>query len=91
MGQRDQKIFQAIQSGDAEALGRHLECGGNPDIVFVVDSIMKTRWSALHQCCQKGKYDCVKTLIDKGNDLMTIKQDSYFNQCQPVPIKIQAL
>ena len=67
VAKRDERIFNAIEAGDAKTLEYVLEHGGDPDTVFVVDTLLKSRWSALHQSCQKGHYDCAKVLIEKGN------------------------
>ncbi len=64
---RDEKIFSAIEAGDVKSLEYVLDNGGDPDTVFVVDTLLKSRWSALHQSCQKGDYECTKLLIKKGN------------------------
>ncbi len=64
---RDEAIFNAIEANDAISLKHVLDTGGDPNTVFVVDTLLKSRWSALQQCCQKGHYECAKLLIERGN------------------------
>ena len=63
---QERMIFQALEAGDSEAVASCLKNGVNPDTIFECLTVLKTRWSALHHCCQKGKYDCAKILIEKG-------------------------
>ena len=72
---RERKIYQALEAGDSAAVASCLQDGVSPDTIFECLTVLKTRWSALHHCCQKGKYDCAKILIEHGeSDFSDIKK-----------------
>ncbi len=44
-----------------------LQNGADPNTVFTgTDCSMRSQWSALHICCQKGQYYCAKQLVEAG-------------------------
>lgn len=61
----EEKLFYTIESGDYRTLRHLIHQGVNANTMFYgADPITKSQWSALHLCCEKGRYECAKVLLE---------------------------
>ena len=54
------------QANDSVQLSYYIRNGGDPNMTFHRRDMIKTRFTILHMCCQKGHYECAKYLIEHG-------------------------
>ena len=54
------------QANDSVQLSYYIRNGGDPNMTFHHRDMIKTRFTILHMCCQKGHYECAKYLIEHG-------------------------
>ena len=60
------ELYYAIDSGDSDGIARLLKEGLSADSMFHGVAGGSSVWSALHLCCEKGRYDCARALLDAG-------------------------
>lgn len=63
----DFDMYNAVEKNEPETLRRLLREGGNVN-AFFQDMTLISAKSILHMCCEKGRIDCVKVLLDMGAD-----------------------
>lgn len=67
MDKEEEQLFYAISADDSTLLSRLIKAGVDVDTVFVgACPLMKSLWSALHLCCEKGSYECAQVLVKAG-------------------------
>lgn len=71
----DEAIYKAVQSDDPMMLRQLVSSGGNAN-AYYQDLTLISAKSILHMCCEKGRTECVKVLLECGADL-TI-QDTWY-------------
>ncbi|XP_052782656.1 putative ankyrin repeat protein RF_0381 [Mya arenaria] len=65
----DAKMYQAVQSDEPATLRRLIDRGGDVD-EYYQDMTLISAKSILHMCCEKGRYECAKVLLEKGADVL---------------------
>ncbi|XP_045200251.2 ankyrin repeat and SOCS box protein 13-like [Mercenaria mercenaria] len=64
----DADIYNAVQMNDPSGLRQLLNSGGDVNTLYQDLSLISTK-SILHMCCEKGRIDCVKVLLEEGANL----------------------
>lgn len=71
----DFDIYNAVQMNDPAGLRQLLNSGGDVNTYYQDTSLISSK-SILHMCCEKGRIDCVKVLLEKGANLAV--RDSWY-------------
>ncbi|KAL4220357.1 Ankyrin repeat and SOCS box protein 10 [Mactra antiquata] len=64
----DLEMYHAVEDNDPVKLRRCLDAGGDVN-AFYQDMTLISAKSILHMCCEKGRIECVKVLLEKGADM----------------------
>ncbi|GAB1605425.1 ankyrin repeat and KH domain-containing protein 1-like isoform X1 [Argonauta hians] len=59
------ELYKAVDEGNIERFKELLDMGGDVDCIFVDEANISTK-SLMHVCCEKGKLDCVKILVQRN-------------------------
>ncbi|XP_052217087.1 ankyrin-1-like [Dreissena polymorpha] len=64
----DAAMYMAVQNNEPTTLRQLIDSGADVN-EYYQDMTLISAKSILHMCCEKGRYDCVKVLLERGANL----------------------
>ena len=61
----EERLYYSIDSDDTACLSGLVACGVDVNHIFCgTCPLSKSHWSVLHICCEKGRYQCARILLE---------------------------